>query len=147
VTVKFLGNVADDRVASVCEAVGTAVLGCEPFDLSVGGCGCFPSRGAVRVVWAGVEESTGTLRRCAEMVETALECEGFPREQRAYSPHLTLGRIREDRSEGKIRSAIEKAELPAACEPVDSIVVMSSVLSPQGPAYTVVSRAKLASGE
>jgi 2'-5' RNA ligase len=89
----------------------------------------------------------GLLSRCVETVAVSLEGIGFPRERRTYSPHITLGRVREDRSGGRVRSAVDRAESPAVGQSVDSIVVMSSVLSREGPAYSVVSRAKLACGE
>ncbi len=72
-TVRFLGDVPDDRVPAVSEAIAAAARAAEPFAMTVGGCGCFPPRGAVRTVWAGVKEESGCLSRCAEAVNSQLE--------------------------------------------------------------------------
>ena len=105
--------------------------------------GCFPPRGPVRVIWAGVREETGALLACSEAVDSALELNGFERERRSFSPHLTLGRVREDRSGAVLREAVAHRELAETIQSVASIKVMSSVLSPSGPTYTPVSVANL----
>jgi len=145
-TVQFLGEVADERVGSIGKVVRSAGLRCKPIELRIVDCGCFPIQGAVRVVWSGVHEPTGRLLRCVDQVAAALENEGFARERRAYSPHITLGRVRHDRSAGKIREAIDRTDLRPIKQSIDTIALMSSLRSPSGATYTVVSRAKLAGG-
>ncbi len=144
-TVRFLGDVADDRVPAVSEAIVAAARAAEPFAMTVGGCGCFPPRGAVRTVWAGVKEDTGCLAQCAEAVNRELETVGFEREPRPFSAHMTLGRVRDDRSGGKLRDTVVVQPLDDLDQQVESITLMSSVLSPKGPTYSAVSRAKLGS--
>ena len=142
-TLKFLGDVGDGDVSSVVDSVALAAETCEPFEMKVAELGCFPSRGPVRVIWAGVREDTGALLACSEAVDSALELNGFERERRSFSPHLTLGRVREDRSGAGLREAVAQRELAETIQSVASIKVMSSVLSPSGPTYTPVSMAKL----
>lgn len=137
-TVKFLGEVPDSDVNQVADAVARAAVDATPFTMRLAGCGCFPPRGAVRIVWAGVEEASGALLQCVEAVEAQLESCGFPKERKPFSPHITIGRVREDRSAGRIRSAVEGHTLGPAQQPVSSITLMSSVLSPKGPTYTPV---------
>jgi 2'-5' RNA ligase len=95
VTVKFLGNIDDSRVQGVIDALHTAVRGHAPFDIEVGGLGAFPSATRARVLWAGFVGGTAPLAALAASVEDALAPLGFPREGRAFSPHITLGRVRE----------------------------------------------------
>lgn len=142
-TLKFLGDVGDGDVSSVVDSVALAAETCEPFDMKVADLGCFPERGPVRIIWAGVRVETGALLRCSEAVEGALELCGFQRERRSFSPHLTLGRVREDRSGAGLREAVAGKELPETMQPVASITLLSSVLSPSGPTYKPVSVAKL----
>ena len=142
-TVKFLGEVPDRDVNKVAEAVGRAAGTATPCDLAIAGCGCFPPRGPVRIVWAGGSEDTGALVRCVEGVEAELAQLGYPKERRPFSPHITIGRVKEDRSGGRLRSAVDAHTYPSAKEAVTSITVMSSVLSPKGPTYTPVSRTNL----
>jgi 2'-5' RNA ligase len=141
-TIKFLGEVPDAQVADVGQAVLRAARRAERFELAASQCGCFPQRGPVRVIWAGNEAAPPGLLSCISAVEAELEALGFPREQRPFSPHITLGRVQMDRSRGQLRSAVQSASLEAVSQEVSSIVVMSSVLARTGPTYTVVSRAK-----
>lgn len=141
VTLKFLGEVTD--ADAVGDAVEAAASRTERFALAINGCGCFPVKGPVRAMWAGVTEPTGTLARCVEEIEAELETIGFPRERRPFSPHITLARVREDCSEGKLRTAVDTAKLGPLDQPVAGVVVMSSVLGSDGPAYSVVRRVSL----
>lgn len=139
-TVKFLGEVKDDDVNGICDAVQSAAAASSGFDLTVEGCGCFPPRGGVRIVWAGLNEPTGALLSCVEGLETALAEIGFPREGRAFSPHITIGRVKFDESGGAIRRVVDRHTFPSARQSVDSLTLMSSVLSPTGPTYTSIGR-------
>lgn len=143
-TVKFLGEVEDRRVAEICRSVEAGVKGVPAFDMTVEGCGCFPPRGAVRIVWAGCQDPSGLLSRCVASACGPLEAAGFPPEDRPFSPHITIGRVKDDRSGGGIRRAVAESSFPGVAQWVESVTVMSSVLSPKGPSYTAVSRAKLA---
>lgn len=147
ITVKFLGEVPDRDVAGVSKALEQAAAQLKPFDTTLEGCGCFPPRGAVRIVWAGIEEPEGLLPRSVEAVEGALAELDFPRERRPFSPHITIGRVKYDASGGSWRPAVSEFEFPAVSQPVERITLMSSVLAPQGPTYTVVSAAQLGSGQ
>ncbi len=137
-TVKFLGETADGHVAAVCDAVTEAIDDVAPFRLTVGGCGCFPRHGPVLIVWAGVAENSGILGACAERIDLAMEKFGFAREQRQFSPHVTLGRVRNDRSNERIRSGVQDCVLGPIDQSVSAVTVMSSVLSPNGATYTTV---------
>jgi 2'-5' RNA ligase len=142
-TVKFLGEVPDRDVTKVSEAVNSAASKATAFALEISGCGCFPPRGLVRIVWVGANEPTGKLLSCVEAVEGELEAVGFARERRRFSPHLTIGRVRDDRSGGQIRTAVEAHTYSSLDQTVRSMTLMSSVLSPKGPTYTPVTVASL----
>jgi 2'-5' RNA ligase len=92
----------------------------------------------VRVIWAGLEEPTGALRRCVGLLEENLERVGVPRENRPFSAHVTLGRVRFDRSGGAIRSRVTSARPAPRLQKVCSMTLMSSVLGSQGPTYATV---------
>jgi 2'-5' RNA ligase len=83
------------------------------------------------------------LLSCVEAVEGQLAELGFPREDRAFSAHITLGRLREDHSDGKVRAVVASYKLTPTVQAVSSLTLMSSVLSPKGPTYAVVRRAAL----
>lgn len=143
VTVKFLGEVEDGRINGVMAALELAAGQCSGFDLRVAGAGCFPPRGAVRIVWAGVEDPAGAAARCADAVESALEAVGFAREARRFSPHITVGRVGQDRSLGRLRRAVESVTVSPEALEVEALHLMASVRSPRGARYETVATWRL----
>lgn len=143
VTVKFLGDVLDRRVPEVCSAVERAAAAVAPFSARFDGTGCFPPRGPVRIIWVGADDSSGAFRRCAEAVEFEFEAIGFPREDRPFTPHVTVGRVKEDATAGRLREAMSLERVDPRTQPIAALTLMSSVLSPKGSTYAVVSRAAL----
>ena len=142
-TLKFLGEMPESKVEAVNQALANAASLVPPFELALADCGCFPPRGAARIAWVGAAEATGRLAALVEAVEAGIAPLGYPREERPFSPHLTVGRIRDDRSGGQLRSAIQAAKVRAVRQAVDHVTLMQSQLSPQGASYSVVTRAKL----
>lgn len=143
VTMKFLGEVADANVPEVCDALAMAAGECSSASVEIGNCGCFPPRGPVRIVWAGMTAGGEEPVQWARQLEDAMESIGFAREQRPFSPHITIGRVKVDNSGGRIRAAVEGHRFGPIGQRFDGLTLMSSVLSPSGPSYTAVSRAPL----
>ena len=129
-TVKFIGDVSDRDVDAVARAVAGVAAEVRPFDMEITGSGCFPPRGPVRIVWAGVGEESGALLGCAERLEDALWELGVAREPRRYSPHLTVGRVRRDVSEGS------SIRLPSSRSPLIMIVPPHTLASRQDTPVT-----------
>ncbi|HSK85255.1 MAG TPA: RNA 2',3'-cyclic phosphodiesterase [Rubrobacter sp.] len=92
ITLKFLGNVAEDDLSRVEQALQQLRRRHEPFEVETSGFGAFPSERKARILWAGIGEGSGPLRAVAQSVDDLLEPAGFGREKRPYVPHLTLGR-------------------------------------------------------
>jgi 2'-5' RNA ligase len=93
VTVKFLGEVAEQKLEMVQHALAEAAAPAAPFALPLAQLGAFPNLRRARVVWTGADGGA-TLSRLFENVERALAPLGFAREDRPYHPHVTLGRVR-----------------------------------------------------
>jgi 2'-5' RNA ligase len=93
-TLKFLGDVAEEKLGLVAKTLGPLCLRHGLFEARPSRFGAFPSTRRARIVWAGIGEGSEPLRALAEDVEASLEPLGFEREGRAYAPHLTLGRAR-----------------------------------------------------
>jgi len=142
-TVKFLGETPDGEVPRVAEAVARSAARSRVFEMQLTECGCFPPRGLVRIVWVGTHEESGALQECVEAVEEEMDGIGFPKESRAFSAHLTIGRAKEGRSTDGVRLAVERGMVKPVRQSVGELTLMSSVLSPKGPSYSVVARAKL----
>jgi len=145
-TLKFLGELPEERVREVCSAVDGAAAGVPPFVMGVGGFGAFPSLRRPQVVWVGVELEP-TLESLQASLEEALAGLGFPREQRPFRPHLTLGRARKHVSPNEFRGLADLAqriEYRDAFQ-IRSLDVMSSRLMPTGAIYDVVHSANFES--
>lgn len=139
-TLKFLGEVTEERAVEVRKALGSAVLGWSSFELSFVRFGCFPKRGPVRIVWAGVESPSGEIEACAARVEDALFAVGFEREERAFSPHVTIGRIKSDPSQSGLRSAVEQAQSGKKTQGISAVSLFLSELKKTGAQYSLVER-------
>lgn len=139
-TLKFLGNIATETIPELTKVLSEAARGITPFHLELGEMGVFPNLRAPRVVWVGLRGETATLSVLQENIESALIPLGFPPENRAFSPHLTLGRVREKASPGERRSlgqAVASSKV-ASMEPfpVDSLSLMRSTLTREGAVYS-----------
>ncbi|MCH7591641.1 MAG: RNA 2',3'-cyclic phosphodiesterase [Planctomycetes bacterium] len=141
-TLKFLGDVPDRDVDGVAKAVRSVAKELKGFDMEIAGAGCFPPRGPVRIVWAGLQEKSGTLAECAKQLDQGLHPLGFPQELRPFSPHLTLARLRHDDSDGALRTAVEKCTYSPVTQAVSKLTLMSSVLSRKGPTYAPICSAR-----
>ncbi len=139
-TLKFLGEIPAGQVQKVGEAAARITATTPPFDLEAGGVGVFPNPRRPRVVWVGIREESGLLRRLQANLETALAGLGFSPENRPFSPHLTLGRTRQRTSPGQARhlgQVVTALQVPSLGRwTVHEIVVMRSDLRPDGPIYT-----------
>jgi 2'-5' RNA ligase len=139
-TLRFVGETPDDRIADVIEAAEAAAAPRAPFSIQVRGLGGFPKPQAVRVLWAGIEECQ-PLGSIARAVETELRNRGFPPESRGFSPHVTIARAKGAPSR---RCGPLDPEQPRFGEQeVDELVVFESRPSPRGSLYVPVARAAL----
>jgi 2'-5' RNA ligase len=147
VTLAFLGWVPDDRLPDAIEAAGAAAAGKTAFDLSFDYAGRFPATGRPRAVWLGVGAGKDELHRLAADVGRELRARSFALEDRPFSPHLTLARVRVDASGPESRTvaaAFDALAVPALPVRADRIAVVESRLSPKGPTYTTRAEAGLA---
>lgn len=137
-TLKFLGETPEDRVPEIAAAIERAAAGRRPSRLSLGRLGTFGGRRNPRVLWVDLDSDSEPLIALQESVDEALSQLGFPREQRRFSPHLTLARVRPETARD-LAAAIEDAV--AAVTPtrtevaVDEVSLMQSTLGPGGAVY------------
>lgn len=145
VTMLFLGDVEDRELHTVCRAVAAVCAKHRPFPMTVEGVGCFPSPRRPRTIWAGVTEGAEQLRALHDALEVPLVEKGlYRREDRAFTPHLTIGRVRGEQDSDRIAAALAKHATwsGGGCE-VGEVLVMASDLKPSGPVYSVMSTAAL----
>jgi 2'-5' RNA ligase len=133
------------RLDAVTAALAGAAAAVPAFHLALGGLGAFPSPARPRVLWAGIGEGAGAAGALAARIEAALEPLGFPAEDRSFSAHVTLGRLRAPRADRGLADALAAAS-PAGRQPVTHVSLMRSELSPRGARYTELAALPLGPG-
>ena len=146
-TLKFLGDIPLSRVPDIGAVIERAAGSTHPLRLEVVGLGAFPGWPQPRVLWAGLGGDTEPLASLANGIDAALVDLGFPRENRPFTPHLTLARVRPEVSPAEIRSigeAMASLRIPAGLAFVaDSVSLMKSLLRPEGACYSRLATASL----
>ena len=137
-TLRFLGEVGEDGARRAGEAAVEAAASAPAFDCALGGLGAFPNPGRARVIWIGMSTGAESLVALAAALDRALVRRGFAAPDRPFSPHLTLGRVREPRANwSQALHGAPALEGPLAGFKVDRLSVVESTLSPLGSIYRV----------
>ena len=146
-TLKFLGDVSVARIEELEQALTQACTPCPVFSFSVGGLGCFPNPRRPRVIWVGVQEGGGTLKRLQEAVEHGMEKLGFAPEGRRFDAHLTVGRTQQRASSGDVRllgQLVSETEVGRLGQmEVQAVSLIKSDLRPSGAVYTRLAEVRL----
>lgn len=145
VTLLFLGEVDDRHLHSVCRAVQEVAATQAPFALRVSGIGAFPNARRPKIVWAGLTDGAEALQRLHDDLETRmLDLGCYRKEERAYTPHLTLGRVKGDADGFTLAPELAKRlAWEGGRTTVEEVLVFSSELERDGPLYTVLGRGEL----
>jgi len=143
-TLRFLGDCGRQSIPSVKSALSDAVSVFGQFYIGLEGIGAFPGLSSPEVIWAGVGEGareSGVLR---DSISSRLAELGIPDEERKFSPHITVGRVRSGRNIGLLTKAIGDLRFRASTKTlVDRISLLNSRLSPEGPIYTPLAEVML----
>ncbi len=146
-TVKFLGDTEEDLVEEIVEKTEFALEPYDPFKIDLKGTGAFPHLGFMKVVWIGSEvssEETQTskneefslLSDIAHRIEEELVPLGFERDDREFSPHFTVARVKGGKNKERLKSTIEEYEdEDFATWEVEKLTLKKSVLKKSGPEY------------
>jgi len=146
-TIKFLGDVPDDRVERAGAILKTCAARVEPFEFSVGRLGCFPPTGRqVRILWVGVT-GPAELVTLNDLLQQSYVELGYPAEKRKFAPHLTIGRVRFTENAAAYRDVIARyADFKAAVQQVAKITLYRSDLRSTGAVYSPIVSAGLGTG-
>jgi 2'-5' RNA ligase len=146
-TLTFLGERPPESRDAIDAALVGATRGHAPIAGALRGLGAFPNFRRPRVVWLGIDDG-GQLARVAADVDTALQPLGVERERRGFTPHLTLGRVREGAPPAELDALRVAAERTRLEHPVsiDHIALVRSTLGAGGPRYDVLQSIPLGGG-
>ena len=146
VTLKFIGEAAPEKLANIQKALA-AVRSSAPVSIYFHGLGFFPNEKHPRVFWAGMDASPN-LQTLAADVEQSLEQLGFPREQRPFTPHLTLARFEPSRLHEKLRAFIhENSSRNFGSHVTSEFHLIESKLKPSGAEYTTLQTFRFVAAE
>ena len=142
-TLKFLGEIDEKKAGEVRAALDGVARSMRQFEVTLKDIGAFPKIEHPRVIWVGLDKGAGQALALASAVDEALVKTGFAKEERPFSPHITIGRVRSPLNKDKLKekmasasSAFQLSSVPA--HKVGSVVLFQSTLTPQGPIYTKI---------
>jgi 2'-5' RNA ligase len=145
-TLKFLGEIDVNKVVQINKFLAPICRDTSAFEIYSTGIGCFPNFRQPRVVWMGIKQEE-RLFALQSLIENACFSSGFPKDEKPFSPHLTLGRIREGLPSSDVEFLREVAnkeqERNMVCLAVEEIILFKSQLLPTGPVYSQISSFKL----
>jgi 2'-5' RNA ligase len=146
-TLKFLGEIPQTSVPDISAAASRAVAGLAPFSVRLEQTGTFPKQGQPRVLWIGINDSSGKLSELHARLEDELANAGFAKDDRPFHPHLTVARLRQPRHARTLAAAHRELEFEPADIAVAELLVIRSELSNERSKYTVVSRHPLGASD
>ena len=145
VTLLFLGELDDRDLVQVCKVATAAARREPPFVLRVSGLGAFPTPRRPKVLWGGIVEGADSMLRlhaatAAPLIESGI----YRKEDRDYTPHLTLGRANADEDSNRLAVELPKRlAWDGGATDVNELLVFSSELRRAGPEYAVLARSPL----
>ena len=143
VTLQFLGGQSEERLAEAAAALGDAAAHSAPIEVTLHGIGAFPGLERPRILWVGLGQGVLETRALQARVAGALAARGFSREERPWHPHLTIGRVFDERRWRReagpaLRTALASvATMSFGRLRIQELALMRSDLSPAGARYTV----------
>lgn len=144
VTLKFLGWSNPEVVVAIRDVVRVGTSRRKAFELRARGTGGFPHERGARVLWVGVEDPSGGLTRLAADVETWMERLGYPREERPYHPHVTVGRVKEGKGTDEILALARDTDFGTSL--IREVILYESVMKSSGSEYIPLVRFPLDAG-
>lgn len=135
ITLWFFGELDKGRLDAVLRSAREVVF--KPFKLGVKGVGYFPGRGRVNVLWLGVDDPEQGLKKILDQLLEKLTKRGFRYDDRGFTPHLTIGRVKYVRDKQRLLKTIEEmGEMVFGEQLIDRLKVKKSVLTGRGPIYS-----------
>jgi 2'-5' RNA ligase len=142
-TFVFLGDIEEELIIPIREALEAAASGTDPFETSLGAVGAFPNLRRPRVIWAGLEKGADEAVRFKQRIDEMLLPLGFEAERKRFSPHITIGRVRSTGRPGAIEQAAAEWILPQETWISQDVIFYQSELTRSGPIYTALARVPL----
>jgi 2'-5' RNA ligase len=146
-TLKFLGEIDDEKLEKTSSILENVAKDKNSFQIRIYSLGAFPKIISPRVIWVGIDKGDRQTQEIAKALEEKIVKIGIPKEDRAFSSHITIGRTRSGLNrEGLVKEmnyladSFGKENLEFS---VNKISLFKSTLTPKGPLYEVLKEAIL----
>ena len=136
ITLKFLGEVPEEKINEVFSATEAALKETKKFKMNLKEMGAFPDFRRPRVIWIGTGKGGEELSNMATKIEEEMEKIGSPKENRKFSPHFTIGRVKSQKNIEKLMEKVKITDFETEDIEVNEVTVMKSQLHPAGAIYT-----------
>lgn len=144
ITLRFLGNLNSKRLKDITTGLPDFIKGTPPFLIGITGLGAFPNPQKPKVIWAGVSENNGELSHLAEKIENGINQCGVGKEDREFSSHITIGRMRSFKNISRLAESIPSYAIsPTLEQTVNRVTLLKSTLTSDGPIYEPLLRVDL----
>jgi 2'-5' RNA ligase len=136
-TVRFLGEVPAATIELVKEQMNEVKF--SAFDMEFTGLGAFPNLRKINVVWVGMRKGKEEISRIFEQLEPRFRKSGFEPDNRGFSPHVTIARVKTGRMREELAKFVdEMRDTPFGVVHVEEVRLKRSVLTPKGPVYSTI---------
>ncbi|MBI1976480.1 MAG: RNA 2',3'-cyclic phosphodiesterase [Candidatus Omnitrophica bacterium] len=143
-TLKFLGQITEEQVNHVKRILEKISQKQRRFSFHLSGLGSFPDLRRPRVLWVGIDRGVEMLEVLTEKIESEIAQTGIKGENRLFSPHLTLGRVRSPRNLQKLVTCMEQVDFSSSEEIFpEHVSLYKSILSPKGSVYEVIAESQI----
>ena len=144
ITLKFLGNVETKQVDAIKRMLANHYRSTKPLKVELAQLGTFPNINRPRILWIGLKDNKQRLSQTAISLQKALTKIGLEGDQKAFSPHITIGRIRSFKNTNLLSESISKYQVPKGLtQVITKIILYKSILTSQGPNYEPLYQAML----
>ncbi len=143
-TMKFLGHISLEQRELIKSELKEIASRYNPFIIRLSSnIGVFPTYKMPRIIWVGIKEGISELKELYSSIENKLSNKGFPREDKYFSGHITIGRSKFIRDKINFIQILKRIEVNNFTQEVNSIDLMESKLTPSGPIYNISAKLPL----
>jgi len=140
-TMIFLGYISLEQAELIKSILKEITSRYSPFIIKLSSnIGTFPTYQMPRIIWVGIKEGISELKKFHNSIENNLSNDGFPREDKEFSGHITIGRVKFIRDKNNFIQILKRIEVNNFTQEVGSIDLMESKLTPDGPIYNITAK-------
>lgn len=145
VTLKFLGWTSAEAVLGIRDRAGEVAATRKAFEVAARGAGGYPSESGARVLWVGVNDASGGLAQIAAGLDEQMARLGFERENRKFTAHVTVGRVKEGKGAEEVLAPFRQMDFGTSS--IREIILYESTMKSSGSEYAALARMPLGGPE